>query len=173
LLHEERAMKHRHVFATSGVPAAHAAMDAARAHGIRDDDLSLVARHDIELESIPDERKEVAMDFVPAALRGTVGGGAAGLLAGLVALAIPSMGVTLAGAGALAVVGAMVGTWSSALVGASIPDELHRKFEREIADGGVLVVVDGDRVLMPEAEAAIVATGARVLPYDATTVLKS
>ena len=162
-------MKTRHVFLTDSVAAAHLAMAAARAHGIHDDDLSLIARHDIELERIPDERKQVAMDFVPAALRGTVGGGAAGLVAGLVALAIPSMGVTLAGAGAIALLGAMVGTWSSALVGASIPDEVRRKFEEEIQAGRVLLVIDGERALLPEAEAAIVATGAQPLPYEATT----
>jgi hypothetical protein len=162
-------MKTRHVFATSSVPAAHQAIAAARAHGIRDDDLSLIARHDIELEVIPDERKEVAMDFIPAALRGTVGGGTAGLLAGLVAMAIPSMGVTLAGAGAIALLGAMVGTWSSALVGASIPDEVRRKFEAQIADGNILLVIDAEQALLPEAEAAIIATGAQPLPYEATT----
>src|SRR5689334_12376600 len=124
---EASAMKTRHVFATDGVPAAQQALAAARAHGIGDDDLSLIARHDIELERIPDERKHVAMDFMPAALRGSVTGGAAGLVAGLVALAVPSMGVTLAGAGALALIGAVVGTWSSSLVGASIPDEVRRK----------------------------------------------
>jgi hypothetical protein len=165
-------MKTRHVFATSGVTAAHAAMGAARAHGIDDDDLSLIARADIELENIPDERKQVTMDFVPAAWRGTVTGGAAGLLAGLVALAIPPLGVTLAGAGAIALLGAMVGTWSSALVGASIPDEVRRTFEREIEEGRILLVIDGDERLLPEAEAAIVATGARAMPYEGTTVLK-
>ena len=166
-------MKTRHVFAAAGVTSAHQAIAAARAHGIRDDDLSLIARSDIELDRIDDERKQVAMDFIPAALRGTVGGGAAGLLAGLVALAIPTMGVTLAGAGAIALLGAMVGTWSSALVGASIPDEVRRKFEDEIQAGRVLVVVDGDRALLPEAEAAILATGARPLPYEATTAAVS
>jgi hypothetical protein len=162
-------MKTRHVFATATVAAAHQAMAAARAHGIGDDCLSLIARHDIELERIPDERKEVAMDFIPAAMRGTVGGGAAGLLAGLVAMAIPTMGVTLAGAGAIALLGAMVGTWSSALVGASIPDEVRRTFEEEIEAGRILLVIDGEKALLPEAEAAIVATGARPLPYEATT----
>jgi hypothetical protein len=166
-------MKTRHVFATTGVASAHQAMAAARAHGIPDADLSLIARHDIELERIPDERKEVAMDFIPAALRGTLGGGAAGLLAGLVALAIPTMGVTLAGAGAIALLGAMVGTWSSALVGASIPDEVRRTFEEQIAAGRILLVVDAEKSLLPEAEAAIVATGAQPLPYEATTAAVS
>jgi hypothetical protein len=162
-------MKTRHVFATDGVSAAQQALAAARAHGIADDDLSLIARHDIELERIPDDRKQVAMDFMPAALRGSATGGAAGLLAGLVALAVPTMGVTLAGVGALALIGAVVGTWSSSLVGASIPDEVRRTFEREIGDGRVLLIVDGEPKLLPEAEAAIVATGARPLPYQATT----
>jgi hypothetical protein len=166
-------MKTRHVFLVDGVPAAHQAIAAARAHGLDNHDLALVARHDIELERIPDERKQVDMDFVPAALRGTVSGGAAGLLAGLVALAVPSMGVTLAGAGAIALLGAVMGTWSSALVGAALPDEVRRTFEDEIAAGRILLVVDGDPATLPDAEAAILATGARRMPYEATTAAVS
>ena len=51
-------MKTRHVFSTPDLATATAVMDAARGVGIEDEDLLLVARSDIELESIPNERKE-------------------------------------------------------------------------------------------------------------------
>lgn len=41
--------------------------------GVDNDDLSLIARANIELQAIPDERKEARTDFLPAALRGAAG----------------------------------------------------------------------------------------------------
>jgi hypothetical protein len=38
--------------------------------------------------------------------------------------------------------GALVGAWSSALVGASVPNETRRKFEDEIEAGRTLLVID-------------------------------
>ena len=164
-------MKTRHVFCTPDLPTAQAALAAARDAGVEDHDLLLVARADIELESIPDDRQEADTDLMPAALRGAGYGGATGLLAGLVAFAIPPLGITLAGAAAIGLVGAMVGTWASALVGASLPDPIRREFESEIQAGSILLVVDADKQLLTAAEPAIVGAGATVLPYEATTAM--
>ena len=164
-------MKTRHVFSTIDLPAARLAMQAARSAGVPDADLSLIARSDIELEKIPDDRKIVDMDTIPAALRGTLGGGVAGLLAGIVAIAIPPLGVTLAGAGAIALAGAMMGTFSAALVGSAMPDPVRQAFEDEIAAGRILVVIDGEDELLAASEPAIVATGARRLDFSAATAL--
>ena len=164
-------MKTRHVFSTPNLETAQAALAAARAAGVEDNDLLLVARSDIELESIPDNRQEADTDLMPAALRGAGYGGATGLLAGLVAFAIPPLGITLAGAAAIGLVGAMVGTWASALVGASLPDPIRRKFESEIQAGNILLVVDANKDLLMAAEPAIVGAGATVLPYEASTAM--
>ncbi|RZA21168.1 MAG: hypothetical protein EOP93_03940 [Lysobacteraceae bacterium] len=164
-------MKTRHVFSTPDLHTAQAAMAAARHAGIEDQDLLLVARSDIELESIPHKRLEADTDMLPAALRGAGYGGATGLLAGLVALAIPSLGVTLAGAAAVGLAGAMMGCWSSALVGASLPDPIRRKFEDEIKAGNILVVVDGNKELLATAEPAMLHAGANLLPYEATKAM--
>lgn len=164
-------MKTRHVFITPDLDTAQAALVAARDAGIEDNQLLLVARSDIELESIPNDRQEADTDMLPAAMRGAGYGGATGLLAGLVALAIPPLGVTLAGAAAIGLAGAMVGCWSSALVGASLPDPIRRKFESEIQAGNILLVVDGEEKVLAVAEPAILRAGARVLPYEATTAL--
>ena len=60
-------MKIRHVFSVADVASARQAMQAARQAGLADDDLSLIARADIELEEIPDKRKLASTDFMPAA----------------------------------------------------------------------------------------------------------
>jgi hypothetical protein len=164
-------MKSRRVFSTPDVASASAAIPVARATGILDEDISLIARSDIQLDAIPEHRKDASSDFVPAALRGMVGGGGAGLLAGLIAIAVPPIGITLAGAGAMGIAGALVGGWASALAGSAAPDPVRKAFEREIEEGRVLLVIDGTDDVLPRAEAALAAAGATLLPFDAPTVM--
>lgn len=162
-------MKTRHVFSTPDLETAQATMQAARAAGVPDDAILLVARSDIELDSIPNDRKEADSDFIPAALRGAGVGGAAGLLAGLLAVVIAPIGITLAGAGAVALAGALVGGWSSALMGSSLPDPVRQRFDEQIQAGNILVVLDASRDLLMAAEPELERAGAVVLPYEATT----
>lgn len=164
-------MKTRHVFSTPDVETAKTVMQAARAAGIPEDDISLIARSDIELEAAPEQHKEAGSDFYPAALRGVVGGGAIGLLAGLVAVAIPPVGITVAGVAGLTLAGALTGGWTGALAGASVPDPVRRKFEEQIEAGRILVVLDGDKDLLTRAEPALTRAGGTPLPFDAPTAL--
>jgi hypothetical protein len=164
-------VKSRHVFSTPDLATAKAAMQAARVAGVDEDDISLIARSDIELEATPEQHKEAGGDFYPAAVRGALSGGATGLLAGLVAVAIPPLGVTLAGVAALGLAGAMVGTWTGAMVGAEVPDPVRRKFEGEIEAGRILVVLDGKKDLLERAEPALLSAGATPLPFDQPKVL--
>ena len=164
-------MKTRHVFSTPDLATATTTMAAARRAGIPDEDLLLVARADIELDTIPNERQEADSDFVPAALRGAGYGGAAGLLAGLVAVVVAPIGLTLAGAGAVAVAGALVGSWASALMGSALPDPVRRKFEDEIRAGNILVVIDATKDALARAEPSMVGAGATPLPFEETTAL--
>lgn len=164
-------MKLRHVFSTPDLPAAEAAMDAARAAGIPDDDILLIARSDIEVDLIPNERKEADTDLMPAALRGAGYGAAAGLVAGLIAVAMTPLGVSLAAAAAATVAGAVIGCWASALVGSSLPDPIRRKFHDEIEAGNILVVIDGNKDLLTAVESRIVSAGAAPLPFEATKAM--
>jgi hypothetical protein len=164
-------MKTRRVYSTPDLARARLAMDAARKAGVADEDLSLIARSDIELEAIPERRKDEHTDFKPAAVRGLAEGGATGLVAGLVAMVIPPLGVTLAGALAVGAAGALVGAWTNALMGASTPDPVRQKFEAEIEAGRILVVVDGDGDASERADSAVVATGATPLPFKQPTAL--
>ena len=164
-------MKLRHVFSTPDLPTARAVIDAACDAGVADEDILLVARSDLEVDGIPDERKEADTDMVPAAVRGAGYGAGAGLLAGLVAVAIPPLGITLAGAAAATIAGAAVGSWASALMGSSLPDPIRRKFHDEIEAGNILVVLDGDKDLLTAVEARVVSAGATPLPFEASKTL--
>lgn len=164
-------MKTRHVYSTPDLTTVAAAMAAARRSGIEDTDLLLVARSDIQLESISDSRMEADTGMMPAAVRGAGYGGAAGLLAGLVAVAVPAVGITLAGAAALGFAGAMLGTWTAGLMGASLPDPIRVKFEDEIEAGRILLLVDGSEETLADAEPAIVRAGATPLPFESLAIM--
>lgn len=151
-------MTTRRIYSTDNLSSAERAVAAARDTGLGEDALSLVARSDIEIHAIPDALKEADTDLVPAAARGAGYGAAAGVVAGLAAATFPPLGLTLAGAmlgGGAA--GALIGTWTSAMAGASVPDPVRRHYEREIEAGRILVVIDADAhqhsLLAPRLEA--------------------
>jgi hypothetical protein len=160
-------MKIRHVFVTRDVIQARDALLALREQGVGVDDISLVARSDIELDRIPDELKEADTDFVPAAMRGMGIGGATGLLAGLAAVVFAPVGITLAGAAAIGALGALVGGWSSALMGSALPDPVRQQFDDEISAGRILLLVDAEPDVQPRLQLALAAVGARRLDYEA------
>jgi hypothetical protein len=166
-------MRKRHVFTTPDVATAEAVRREARRLGIGREGIFLEARSDIEVRELDDERKNVSMDIIPAAWHGTMFGAAAGLVAGLLARFIPFFGVSWTGALALMVVGALVGTWSSVLMGSSLPDEVRRTFASEIESGQVLVVVDAEPEAFEQIEPALTRAGAMRLPFESTTALTS
>lgn len=160
-------MKHRHVYSTQDMAHARKAIAALHMHGIGNDAISLVARSDVELERIPDSMKEADTDSVPAAVRGMELGGATGLLAGLAAVAFAPFGVTLAGAVAIGAMGALVGGWSSALMGAALPDPVRQQFDDEIEAGRVLVLADIEDEQRAALRDAMAEAGATDLDYVA------
>jgi len=164
-------MKIRHVFRTQDVAQARNAVLALREQGLEVDDISLVARSDIELERVPDGLKEADSDFRPAAMRGIGVGGATGLLAGLAAVAFTPLGITLAGAAALGAMGALVGGWASALMGSALPDPVRQQFDDEISAGRILVLVDADDATQARVTAALAAIGVHRLDYEAPTAM--
>lgn len=164
-------MKIRHVFVTRDVLQARDALLALREQGVGVDDISLVARSDIELDRIPDDLKEADTDFLPAAMRGMGIGGATGLLAGLAAVVFTPVGITLAGAAAVGALGALVGGWSSALMGSALPDPVRQQFDDEISAGRILVLVDAEPEDQPRVQAALEAVGAQRLDYETPSAM--
>jgi hypothetical protein len=136
----------RYIYAFDSVESAHAAVMTLRLNGIDEQRMSLIARADIQLEEIPEKYLNAPTDFMPALGRGVAIGGITGLFAGLVAMAIPALGIAIGGSALLAFFGggAVLGAWSSALVGSSVPDAIRRKFEDEIEAGRTLLVIDSN-----------------------------
>ena len=170
-IHGGTRMKTRHVFSTRNVVEARSALLALGEQGVGFDDISLVARSDIELERVPDTLKEADTDFLPAAMRGMGVGGATGLLAGLAAVVFTPIGITLAGAAAIGAMGALVGGWSSALMGSALPDPVRQQFDDEISAGRILVLVDAEPEAQPRLQSALEAVGAQRLDYAAPTAM--
>ena len=133
------------IYAAHDAATARAAIRALRDAGFTEKQLSVIARSDVELEQLPERFVEEDTDAGPALSKGIAMGGAAGLLAGLVAVAFPPAGIALGGAallGTTTVVGAGIGAFSATLVGASVPHERREAFEAEVAAGNVVVFVD-------------------------------
>jgi len=135
----------RYVYAFDSVDAAQPAIDALLGAKITEDHISLIARPDIQSHAIAANYLECSMDFAPAIVRGAALGGAIGLMAGIVMMMIPAAGIAANVSVLLAFLagGAVIGAWSSAIVGSSIPDPIRRRFEDEIERGRVLLIVDG------------------------------
>lgn len=164
-------MKTRHVFSARDLTIAEAAVVAARQAGIADDDISLIARHDIEKQAIPEDRQNTEGNFSAGGLKGLLEGGATGLVAGIIAVSVPPLGLTLAGVAAMTAIGAGIGGWVGALVGTEVPDPVRRKFADEIEAGRILVVIDGDDDALARAQPALVAAGATLMPFDSPTAM--
>ena len=115
------------------------AVDGLSGIGLKDECIALAARHDIELERLPDKFADETTDINDGFKRGVALGASTGLVAGLAAASIPTFGVTLGGAALVGLVGAVLGGWSSALAGTTVPSELRREFEAEIESGRVIL----------------------------------
>lgn len=165
-------MKKRHAYIADSLQIAHRCVVEAQRLGLDNDDISLVARSDAELDPLPQDLHEASStDAVPAAVRGLVGGSATGLFVGLIATAIPPLGVTLAGAALLGALGGAVGIWSAALMGSAVPNEVRRTLEDSIDAGKIVVALDVDQERLPQVDLVMRAAGARKAEYESTTVL--
>ncbi|GGA81562.1 hypothetical protein GCM10011521_19890 [Arenimonas soli] len=144
--------ENRSVFAVDNLAQLEDALTAARDAGIADKDIALVARHDIELEldpdaSDPDEHGRVR-----------------GLLAGLSAVAVPTLGVSLAGAGMLNLLGSNLAGWTGHAAGDHANDDVRERYQALVESGVLLVVVQADSAERhAAAHAAMVTAGARPL----------
>ncbi len=137
-------------FLLPDVPAAEQMVNEFRGRGFKDSDMHLVASNSAKLEDLPEADPVEQSDLAPALKRGSAIGGTTGLLAGLVAVSIPTGGLALGGGALLGITaaGAGVGTFASALVGAGMSDKEVAECEEAIKDGKILMMLD-----VPDAEA--------------------
>jgi hypothetical protein len=115
--------------------------------------IHVLAKRGTPLEDLPEATFLQKTDFIPALEQGLALGGLTGILAGLVALALPT-GLVLGGGAVLGIplAGAGVGGWMSSMVGSSIGDRRIRQFEEAMEQGEFLVMVDVPRRRVEEIE---------------------
>lgn len=104
--------------------------------------IHVIARDGTELEDLPRATLMQKSDFVPAVERGLALGGAAGVFAGLAAMAFP--GVVIAGGALLGIglAGAGMGAWIGGMIGLDVQNSRLAQFEDEINAGGILMLID-------------------------------
>jgi len=126
------------------------AVDALRAAGFRNSDVSALLPDNVGTKDFAHEKNTKAPEAATAGVAsGGVLGGALGWLAGIGALAIPGVGPFIAagpimGALAGAGVGGAVGGLVGALVGMGIPEYEAKRYEGRVRQGGVLLSVHAD-----------------------------
>ncbi len=114
--------------------------------------IHLIARDGTPLEDLPKASLLQKSDFLPAVERGLAMGGASGILAGLVALALP--GVVVAGGVMLAMglAGAGMGAWLGGMIGMDVSNTRLARFEEAIKAGEILMLVDVPKQRVEEIE---------------------
>ena len=130
--------------------AAKAYDDLTTRHGYKSDDISVVMSDETRKRHFSDNR--AAGDFGTKAAEGAGIGGGIGIgvgaalgaiAAAATAIAIPGLGLIVAGpiAGAIAGAGAgaATGTLVGALIGAGIPEDRAAEYERGLKDGGIVI----------------------------------
>jgi hypothetical protein len=118
--------------------------------------IHVLAKRDTPLEHLPEATFLQKTDFIPALEQGVAVGGVTGMLAGLVAVALPT-GLVLGGGAvlALSLAGAGLGAWWSSLIGASTGNRRLKNYEEAIERGDLLVMVDVPKSRVEEIEALV------------------
>ncbi len=115
------------------------AIQALRQQGFGTEEISIVAKKGDKGDQGGDYVED---DITDGALTGGTIGGIGGLILGAGALAIPGVGpIVAAGPIAAALGGAVAGGIAGGLIDWGIPAEVSRRYEKEVAKGGVLAVV--------------------------------
>jgi hypothetical protein len=119
--------------------------------------IHVLAKRGTPLQDLPEATLMQKSDFVPAVQRGMGIGGGTGILAGLVAIALPGASPVIAGGIVLAstLAGAGMGAWLGGMVGMNIGNTRLKRFENAIEGGELLVMVDVPMARVEEVEARI------------------
>ncbi|TAM55726.1 MAG: DUF1269 domain-containing protein [Paraburkholderia sp.] len=106
--------------------------------------IHVLANHNVTLEQLPEASLLQRSDVVHALERGVALGGVTGAFLGLVALAFPPAGLTIAGGAVVAVTlaGAGFGAWTASMIGVDEPNTRLARFRAAILDGQLLLMAD-------------------------------
>ena len=124
---------------------------------IEEKHIHVIAKRGTPLEELPEANLLQKNDFIPAVEQGLALGGATGMLAGLVAVALPPASTVIAGGVILAttLASAGVGAWLSGMVGMSVDNRQLKEFEDAIEAGELLILADVSPDRVNEIEASV------------------
>jgi hypothetical protein len=119
--------------------------------------IHVLARPHEPLEDLPQATLTQRSDLLPALARGTAAGGVTGALAGLVAMAFPPAGLTIAGGVVVCMTVASMGfgAWAATMIGVAIPNTRLKRFEHAIEQGELLMMVDVPKDRVEEIETLV------------------
>jgi len=129
-------------FLLPNLDVTHKVVDELLLARIEERHIHVIAKEGTPLKDLPEASLIQKSDFVPAVERGVAMGGATGIAAGLVAIALP--GVVIAGGALLAMglAGAGMGAWLGGMIGMDVGNTHIKQFESAIQEGQILVLVD-------------------------------
>ena len=119
--------------------------------------IHVIAKNNAAMENLPEASHLQKSDLVPALEQGLAVGGLAGIIAGLVAIALPS-GLVLAGGAVFAITtftGAGFGALMSSMIGSSVGNRQIRQFEEALDKGEYLFLIDIPKQRLNEIETLI------------------
>lgn len=133
----------------------HTVVDELLLARIEERHIHVIAKEDTPLKDLPEASLIQKSDFVPAVERGVALGGATGVAAGLVAVALP--GVVIAGGALLAMglAGAGMGAWLGGMIGMDVGNSHIKQFKSAIQEGQILVLVDVPKDRVDEIQSSV------------------
>src|SRR2546422_9136373 len=125
------------------------AVDALRAAGFRNSDVSVLLPDNVGTKDFAHEKSTKIPEGATTGASGGVVGGALGWLAGIGALAIPGVGPFIAAGPILAAlsgaaIGAAAGGITGGLIGLGIPELEAKRYEGKVKEGNILISVHTD-----------------------------
>lgn len=108
--------------------------------------IHVMARSGTSMTDLPEASIMQKSDLVYGFERGMLIGGFTGIIAGIVASLLPSIG--LGGGGlilATALAGAAIGAWASGMIGSDVINSRVKPFEKAMENGQILLMVDVPR----------------------------
>lgn len=124
---------------------------------IEEEHIHVLAKRGTPLEDLPEANLLQKSDFIPAVEQGLALGGSTGILAGLVAVALPPASTVIAGGVILAttLASAGVGAWLGGMIGMNVGNRQTKEFEDAIEAGELLVMADVPRERVGEIEESV------------------
>lgn len=143
---------------------AETAVSQLRNQGFTNEEINIVSKQG------QDQTEYVEDDITDGALTGGTIGGIGGLLLGAGALAIPGLGPIVAvGPIAAALSGAVVGGVAGGLIDWGIPEEVSRRYENSVRQGGILAVIRTSQNSVDQAATILRQNGAQDVESHSST----